>query len=160
MKEWTKYPTNLSKLIWSNEHIRFEDRGQLYDDLIKMLDESRIHFNLISQLELNSDLSINNSVRIAGTPNSILHWTILNMKSFPHRKGKRYTREQLVELGQILRRFPDDHMTICRALKIPKSTFYMLKRSCIKKTFNINCRSGYQKSSILSPRPKRSISLR
>ena len=47
-------------------------------------------------------------------------------------KGNRYIREQLDELGQILRRFPDNHMTICRALNTPKSTFYMLKKELNK----------------------------
>ena len=107
--------------------------SNMINDLIKNLKVSNIHLDMISQLELNSEDSNQNSPRELRSYSSTLHRAISNMKTFPHVKGKRYTTEQLEELEQILWRFPDDHLTICRAIKIPKSTFYRLKEELNKK---------------------------
>ena len=103
------------------------------NDLIKNLKIFNIHLDMISQLELNSEDSNQNLPREPRPYSSMLHRAISNMKTFLHAKEKRYTTEQLEELEQILWKFSEDHLTICRVIKMPKSTFYRLKGELNKK---------------------------
>ena len=112
--------------------MNISDIKQATPIMIKYLNEnleiSNIHLDLISKLELDTDSPPCDLPRIPMSSNSILHSAILNMKIFPHIKGKSYTIEQLEELAWILEKFPDNHMTIWTALKIPNSSFYKIKK--------------------------------
>ena len=45
------------------------------------------------------------------------------MKAFPHLKDKAYSDGQLLELGQLIDKFLEDHIKIWGALKYQKTTF-------------------------------------
>ena len=102
--------------------------SEMIKDLKEKLNESKIDSDIARRLELNSDGEENRWPQEPTSHNGILHCTIWSMRTFPHTKGKRYTTEQMDELEQILRSFPDDHSSIWSALKIPKSTYYRLKK--------------------------------
>ena len=114
--------------------------SKMIDNLIGKLEESHIHWDLNSKLELDSDYQYHDPPRASKSSNSILHSAILNMKTFPHAKGTRYTLEQLEELREILQRFKNDHLTICRALNISRSTYNRIKKE-LKDSENQNYKS-------------------
>ena len=97
-------------------------------DLRENLEISNIHLHLTSKLELDTDSPPCDLPRVPMSSKSILHSAILNMKTFSHIKEKSYTIEQLEELAWILEKFRNNHMTIRRALKIPNSSFYKIKK--------------------------------
>ena len=97
-------------------------------DLIENFEISNIHLDLTSKLKLDTDIPSCDLPRVPMSSNSILHSAILNMKTFPHIKGKSHTIEKLGELSRILEKFPDNYMKIRRALKIPNSSFYKIKK--------------------------------
>ena len=68
-------------------------------DLIQKLEVSNLHLDLISKLELVTDSPPCDLQRVSMSSNSILHSSILSMKTFPHVKGKNYTIEQQDELA-------------------------------------------------------------
>ena len=101
--------------------------SSMIKDLMEKLNVSIIDSDIARRLEFNSDVEENHCPQEPTSHNGILHHAIWSMRTFPHTKGKRYTTEQMDELEQILRSFPDDHSSIWSALKIPKSTYYLLK---------------------------------
>ena len=99
----------------------------MINNLISKLDQSKVHLDLYQKLELDSDNQEEGIQLIPKSTDAEFNQTLMNVKSFPHSKGKMYTSEQVRELGLILDRFPDDHAKICKSLKIPKSSFSRLK---------------------------------
>ena len=89
----------------------------MINNLISKFDQSKVHLDLYQKLELNSDNQEENVQLIPKSTNAKFNQTLMNVKSFPHSKGKMYTSEQVRELGLILDRFPDDHAKICKSLK-------------------------------------------
>ena len=112
----------------------------MIDSPIGKLEESNIHRDLNSKLEVDTDYQYQDPPRASKSSNSILHSAILNMNTFPHAKGTRYTLEQLEELRGILQRFKNDHLTIFIALNISRSTYDIIKKE-LKDSENQNYKS-------------------
>ena len=102
--------------------------SKMIKNLIGKLEESHIHRDLNSKLELDTDYQNHEPPKAPKSSNSILYSAILNMKAFPHAKGTRYTLEPLEELRVILQRLKNDRLTICRALNISRSIDYRIKK--------------------------------
>ena len=52
---------------------------------------------------------------------------IASMKTFPHVKGKQYSKEECDELKILLDKYPKSHTKIRKILKIPSASFIKLK---------------------------------
>ena len=86
----------------------------MINNLISKLDQSKVHLDLYKKLELHSYNQEENILLIPKSTDVEFNQTLMNVKSFPHSKGKMYTSEQVRELRLILYRFSDDHAKICK----------------------------------------------
>ena len=52
---------------------------------------------------------------------------VRSLSIWSRKRGKRYTKQQALQLEELLERYPTKHQNIRRLLKIPSSSFQMLK---------------------------------
>ena len=98
------------------------------EKLLRKIETRTIHTDLNRKLEIGTDdESLNFEVPSVSHTSELFH-AINNMQTFPHKKSKMYSGEQIKELSAILSKFQKDHGVIQNALKIPNSSFSRLKK--------------------------------
>ena len=89
------------------------------ESLVSKINQEELHSDLHQKFWINSDSSIEEEKVVQKSHLSWLNHDLLVLQHFPRSKNKRYTKEELDELGQILDNYPNDHITIRKDLKIP-----------------------------------------
>ena len=132
--------------------------GNMIEDLTRKIELSLIHEDIDTKLKLGIDTNWKEWPWTPKSADSSLHLAISKAKTFPHVKGKVYTVEQLKELEKLIEEFPGDQLKIMKALKIPKSTFYRIKKEFkAAKSRGFGLRRRFQNHSNLSPIEKEYI---
>ena len=62
----------------------------------------------------------------AKTDEVTLHEDLMLLKHFPHKKRNKYSFNQVLELGVLIRKYPNNLSTIRKNLKIPLTSFKRL----------------------------------
>ena len=57
---------------------------------------------------------------------STLSSDLLNLRHFPHKRRKQYSLNQITEISDLIRKYPNDLLEIRKALKVPWSSFQRL----------------------------------
>ena len=99
------------KLLWRN--------GDQVDQLL----------NDFMQLDIDADiLEQKHDIQQIDKGES-LYYDILSLKEWKREKQKWYKSEYIEQIRCLLRKYPDNHQTIIKALQIPKSTYYRLMKT-------------------------------
>ena len=99
----------------------------MINELLFKIDSEYLHYDLKRVLEIEPDTPKRERWSASGSHQSLLNKTLGELKITNHCKSKRYTLEEIEELGRVLDLFPEDHQKVQRALKIPISTFRRLR---------------------------------
>ena len=90
------------------------------------LEQQNIHGLLEERLNLKDEWESKDIKPKLKSNESLLFTDLASLKHFPHKKGKQYSNEQISELGDIIRRYPNNLSVIRKDLKISSSSFKRL----------------------------------
>ena len=98
------------------------------ENLVEILDQQRIPTTFNEKLWLEEGWILINNQNEHKSCESVLFENLMNLKYFPHKKGKKYSHNQISELSDLIRSYPNDLSVIRKSLNIPWSSFQRLTK--------------------------------
>ena len=91
--------------------------------LIQNLDQQNMHILFNQRFRLQDEHEYFKDQEDFKSHYTVILTDLMRLKHFPHKKGKWYNIDQIYELIDIIRRYPNDLAAIRKGLKIPHHHF-------------------------------------
>ena len=95
-------------------------------NLMENLEQQNINNLFNDNLKFHDKEETPDIIEEAKTDEVTLHEDLMLLKHFPHKKRNKYSFNQVLELGVLIRKYPNNLSTIRKNLKIPLTSFKRL----------------------------------